>query len=317
MPSQASQHSSQSHQSQYIPALQVQDAHTLPHTEDVVDQNRVVYSLYNHEDQNWLSKAQCFIRSEIIEVFRVKRRDTTSHQVGIRCRFCAHANTKATRASALSGRLDKLYQSTTMMVREHIPHCSHVPPDTISRLQQLQDISASSTRESRKYLIYAAGALGLMNGTKCIEITAQSRAHGATLPPFAPAAWKDHVREHIWLVQPQDRNCSVFLQVLLTQVQLIRLDPAEKIGSRRKVADGLPGLGCRSCCRARRWGLARTFVPQRRLLPQRCEDVLEHLLRCNVVAEAVKDRLRSLAHDLQGNEYRLFFDRVWERMQSD
>ena len=51
------------------------------------------------EDQNWLSEFLCFVRAELVEIFRASEEDVQCRnrskkvihgQVGIRCKYCAH-----------------------------------------------------------------------------------------------------------------------------------------------------------------------------------------------------------------------------------
>ena len=76
------------------------------------------------EDPNWLSEFHCFVRSELVEVFRASNEDVKArnnsiafHQVGIRCRFCAHMtpSARAGRSSAFPSSLRQIYQSFTMV----------------------------------------------------------------------------------------------------------------------------------------------------------------------------------------------------------
>lgn len=83
--------------------------------------NRVHVPLAIEEDQNWLSEFQCFVRQELLQVFRASRQDVKIRvaskkvfykQVGIRCRFCAHCkpSTRAIRSSAFPSSIRQLYQ---------------------------------------------------------------------------------------------------------------------------------------------------------------------------------------------------------------
>jgi hypothetical protein len=80
------------------------------------------------EDPCWLSEFQCFVRKELIEVFRASHADVKIRvaskkvfyqQAGIRCKFCAHLkpNNRAIRSSAFPSSKRQIYQSFTMMLR--------------------------------------------------------------------------------------------------------------------------------------------------------------------------------------------------------
>jgi hypothetical protein len=106
-------------------------------------------SLATNEDHNWLSELQCFIRQEILEVFRatsedVRVRNNSKHletqQVGIRCRFCAHLppSGRASRSSAFPSSVLQIYQSFTMMLRDHWPACQSIPSPQKERFSEFK-----------------------------------------------------------------------------------------------------------------------------------------------------------------------------------
>lgn len=106
-------------------------------------------SLATDEDQNWLSEFQCFIRSEVLEVFRATEEDVrvrnnskhlTTQQVGIRCRFCAHLppTSRASRSSAFPSSVPQIYQSFTMMLRDHWPACQSIPSPQKEKFQDFK-----------------------------------------------------------------------------------------------------------------------------------------------------------------------------------
>jgi len=101
------------------------------------------------EDQNWLSELLCFVRSEVVEVFRANVDDLRSRnsskkiclgQVGIRCRFCAHlpVGSRAGRSSSFPSSLDRIYQSLTMMLRDHFGNCNAMPSPTKEKFLRLK-----------------------------------------------------------------------------------------------------------------------------------------------------------------------------------
>lgn len=152
----------------------------------------------------------------------------------------------------------------------------------------------------------------------------RSLAAGANAPSFGlPAGqpWTDDAFRSISLILPSDRTiASEFLYILMSQVQFIRLTEAERIGNRRSLRLGLPGFGCRYCCEHKRLGLCRMFPARRRTLPSKVNDIYDHLRRCSVCPQTVKDQLERTKHQFT-NEYdadqggqREFFDRIWMRL---
>jgi hypothetical protein len=106
----------------------------------------------------------------------------------------------------------------------------------------------------------------------------------------------------------------------MSQTQLVRLTEAERIGNRRSLRLGLPGFGCKFCCEHRRLGLCRMFPARRRTLPSKVVDLYDHLRRCTVCPDKVKQELdRTYQHTNNGFQSdqgadREFFDHVWSRL---
>ena len=101
-------------------------------------------------------------------------------QVGIRCRFCAHlaSGQRTSRSCAFPSRIKQLYQSFTMMQRDHFPHCQAIPVEKRERLAALRKNNIQGACDSKQYWIYAAQTLGMFDTHRGIEITPASRAAG-------------------------------------------------------------------------------------------------------------------------------------------
>lgn len=89
-------------------------------------------------DKHWLSPFFTFVRFNCTEVvpatakdvaYRRESRRIVLGQVGIRCRFCAHREhrDRANRSCCYPSTVSRIYQSLTMMVREHFLFCSEMP----------------------------------------------------------------------------------------------------------------------------------------------------------------------------------------------
>ena len=96
---------------------------------------RLILPMSVPNDPAWLSTYLCFVRSDCVEVFEATDRDVTMRlnskliyprQVGIRCRFCSHIHhrDRAGRSTSFPSSLSRIYQSLTMMLREHFPAVS-------------------------------------------------------------------------------------------------------------------------------------------------------------------------------------------------
>lgn len=294
---------------------------------------RAFFPLGIEEDPNWLSEFHCYVRSDLVEVFRASRDDAKARnnsiayqQVGIRCRFCAHMPTsaRAGRASAFPSSVRQIYQSFTMMLRDHFGNCEAMPAPTLEKFMLLKDKPAQGATDSKRYWIHSATKIGMADTSDGLVINEQTRADGAKLSPFGTASnqkWEDEAYTSETLVVPSDRPLvAEFLFVLMSQVQPIRLTEAECIGNRRSLRVGLPGFGCIYCCEHKRLGLCRMFPARRRTLPSKVNDLYDHLRRCNLCPKAVKDVIENARHQMrmgfhsdQGGD-REFFDRVWARL---
>lgn len=210
------------------------------------------------------------------------------------------------------------------MLRDHFGNCDAMPTPIQEKFRLLKDKPAQGATDSKRYWMYSATKIGMTDSTDGIMMTVQSRIAGARSPPFGTSdgqRWDDDVFRSVPLVLPSDRTLvSEFLFVLMSQVQPIRLMEAECIGNRRSLRVGLPGFGCRYCCENRRLGLCRMFPARRRTLPGKVNDVYDHLRRCSVCPESVKNHLERTKHQMntgfhadQGGD-REFFDRVWSRL---
>jgi hypothetical protein len=285
------------------------------------------------EDHNWLSEFHCFVRSELVEVFRASREDCKArnnsiayHQVGIRCRFCAHISptARAGRSSAFPSSLRQLYQSFTMMLRDHFGKCDMMPSRVRKDFLALKDKPSQGATDSKRFWIYSGMKVGMADSANGIAVTENTIATWAKVPPFGTSPdqqWADDSMRSVPLVTPEDRSLvPEFLHALLSNVQLVRLTEAERIGNRRSLQAGLPGFGCRYCCEHRRLGLCRVFPARRRTLPGKITDLHDHIRRCTVCPTEVKEHIEHLHKQMQREgatdqeEEKEFFDRIWARL---
>jgi hypothetical protein len=313
--------------------------HGLPPCDEVTPvhfNQRPSYPLGTTEDPNWLSEFHCFVRSDMIEVFRASKEDCRARnkaiqyqQVGIRCRFCCHLppSSRSSRSSAFPSSLRQIYQSFTMMLREHSVKCDQVPSSVATRLHHLKGQPAQGATDSKGYWIHAAKKIGLTDTSHGIVITETSRMEGANIAPFGTEqdqVLADDRQMSFPLISPSDRaSVPEFLYVLLTQTQVVRLMETERIGNRRSLSVGLPGIGCKYCCMHRRLGLCRMFPVRRRTLPSKVNDIYHHIQRCSLTPATVKHELKRLYDELSTSNHqhlkmkegeREFFDRLWKRL---
>jgi hypothetical protein len=306
---------------------------------------RLVIPLATDEDQNWLSEFLCFVRLDLVEVFRANHMDVRSRnsskkvyhgQVGIRCRFCAHLplSVRASRSSSYPSSLGRIYQSLTMMLRDHFGKCNTISAPLKQRFLNLKGKTSQGATDSKHYWVFSATKRGLVDSESGIwvaqnlGVSPNTALSGGAAPPKLPPKEEDRavgnasVPSSLLLVTPQDSVLvSPFLFSLMTQVQPVRMEESERTGNRKSLSVGLPGIGCRHCCQSNRKGLCRLFPVRRRTLPNKIGDICEHIRRCSLCPKEIKQHLASLRQRdaSAGNSVNTagekeFFDRIWARM---
>ena len=156
------------------------------------------------DDNGRLSMFLCFLRKECIEVFKAQIEDVHERrqskkvflgQVGLRCRFCAHLQSteRIGRSSSFPSSLDRIYQSVTMMIRDHFSHCPEMLPEIreqYERCRLMKKKKRGEVMESKSYWINSAKKLGLVEknsenqGGSWIAIEGQSSNHVDKLDPM-------------------------------------------------------------------------------------------------------------------------------------
>ena len=133
---------------------------------------RNIIPLGTEDDQIWLSEFLCFLRAECVEVFRASKADVRyrknskkikNDQVGIRCRFCAHLphQARGSRSSSYPSSISRIYQSFTMMIRDHFSKCNDMRPDIRMKYNRLKASTTKGEMESKRYWTESASTLGL------------------------------------------------------------------------------------------------------------------------------------------------------------
>jgi hypothetical protein len=221
----------------------------------------------------------------------------------------------------------QIYQSFTMMLREHFPSCGAVPAETRRAFVALRQTPSQGATDSRSYWAYSAGRIGMVDSDGGIAMAASEppRASEESVPPFGNSegeAWTDGTFQSAALVHRRDQLVAPhFLLLVMSHAQVVRLRESERIGSRRSLAAGRMGFACRYCCERRRLGQCRMFPARRRTLPGKVIDLYDHLCRCALCPAPVKEDLKRarsayLTARHPGTD-RAFFDRIWARLTPD
>lgn len=304
----------------------------LPHYSD-----REIQPLATNEDSNWLSDFLSFVRSDVVEVFQATTKDVENRsnskkivpgQVGIRCRFCAHLprTERVRRAACYPSSTKKIYQSFTMMIRDHLCHCTAMPEDVKAKYVSLKDQATQGAADSKRYWASSATELGMVDSSderiivmKDPENVRNSNSdadvrpadslpvlpQGAVLSSdFAMAALPDlsvdlsnsQNNHHALLFDHSDQTiASPYTFLLVQQVKRVFLTQDEIIGNRRSLPMGLPGFGCNYCDAAgRKGGKCRLFPARRRTLAGKLQDLHEHLIKCPLCPAETKQELENL-----------------------
>ena len=125
-------------------------------------------------DKNWLSSFLCFVRSDCVEVFvatnddiayRRNSRKIKLGQVGIRCRFCVYLShqQRSGRSCSFPSSISRIYQSLTMMIREHFPKCRALPHDVKEHYTTLKATTSKGEIESKQYWVDSSKEVGLVD----------------------------------------------------------------------------------------------------------------------------------------------------------
>lgn len=314
------------------PAKEEEHDEVLGGDDEVVLQfNNRKQSLFVPEDVNWLSEFQTYCRKEFMDIFKASREDVkyrnTSRkvayqQLGIRCRFCAHLHhsARARRASAYPSSTAQIYQSFNMMIRDHFPNCEAVPAEKMDMFHKLKSRNNQGAADSKLYWSHAAEKLGMVCVDSGIFMNETTQRAARAKLPFSTTSdiLADIHRPPMLLVVPGDRNLiAPFFYELLTRVQRVNLLDVECRSTRKNLKVGLPGFGCRYCCQAGRLGFSRIFPTKRKGLPDKINDMYEHMRRCTLCPREIKEHLeeiRPVKETSGASTEKIFFDRVWARL---
>lgn len=267
--------------------------------------------LASGEDENYLSSFHCFLRKELVEVFFANAEDVASrnisqqvfvNQVGIRCKCCSHVAIaeRAPRSMAFPSSIAQLYQSFTMMLREHFSRCTEIDASLKQTFLELRDGKTTQGVASTKdYWEHAAKYLGMVDSSSGIFITEESQTAAVmTMNPLGsdcPQVAAEQREAPVMLIYQHEQSMtkSDLVLTLLEQVQRVHLLPDECRGNRKTLQAGLPGLACKHCCKVGRLGQSRVFPVKKRTLSTKLEDMFDHLQRCTLCPSQVKESLQS------------------------
>jgi hypothetical protein len=303
-------------------------------------------------DAEWLSELNCFIRATCLEAFSATEEDVAQtskrgriapHQVGIRCRFCAHRPLKERSVAAVSypTTVAGIYESIKRWQRVHLQLCGDAPHQVKSKLIQLASTNVWIPT-TRQYWTDSAKALGMVDTEDGIRFASNPRGQPDTsmIAPSQvsePAASGEFdeasVEEYKEGTKLTDKDPIVYagdtsmvppyVYFLMRQVETCHFTEADRFVARSKGPVGYPGFECRHC--AGHAGLGKYFPVSSKSLSTNStsQNIHAHLLKCRKCPIYTKEKLASLKDEkgrtprLEPGWRKIFFDKVWSRLHGD
>mmetsp|Transcript_30052 Transcript_30052/g.69327 ORF Transcript_30052/g.69327 Transcript_30052/m.69327 type:complete len:175 (-) Transcript_30052:263-787(-) len=137
------------------------------------------------EDSEELNSLHCFVRAELLELFKEgdeeesssssscrkaqmqdkakKKKSTDAGRVGLRCVFCGRlprrSRTGITMSTFFPKSVNDIYRSVCTWQRVHFRSCRHIPDDVRQKYWQLK--ASDRTRGKTRYWVRSARQLGL------------------------------------------------------------------------------------------------------------------------------------------------------------
>lgn len=127
-------------------------------------------------DSDSLSDRQCYVRSEMVEIFAATHKDVSARhskgaqklvegQVGIRCLHCSHLRPRdrAERAVCYPSSISRIYQTVADMQRFHFEQCREIPQETRKIYKSLKTTRPRGVGSPQTYWVQSAKLLDLVD----------------------------------------------------------------------------------------------------------------------------------------------------------
>jgi len=256
--------------------------------------------------------------------------------------------------------ISSIYNATMNLLQRHLHSCPAVPADIMRRYETLKADDARSGT-SKRYWVESALSLGLVDTPSGIRYSAlrppppplnpqqqqqqeiQSQSNGFYNAKKSGAQSESQEEDKNKgssqsapedmdssasdpLVTPEDKPYSTtFSYHLLLQMQRCNFTEADRLGKRKGLPPGFPGLACRHCFGG--YGSGRFFPSSIKTLSDTSKtlNVLHnHMMRCRKCPTEIRDSLESLrkSHDderskMKFGSQKAFFARIWKRLHGD
>ena len=166
----------------------------VPASSDTSKLKGVSFPLAMTRDPQYLSDAQCLLRSEFCEFFTVTDESDVNHgitgtglavnsggrrgrlssgRVGIRCCFCreVHSSSRANQSTSFPSRLNCIYGAVGMLECRHFTKCHMVPIHLKNKLAALKKDQIVASPGRQQYWIDSAMKLGLIDSDDGIRFS--------------------------------------------------------------------------------------------------------------------------------------------------
>ena len=137
-------------------------------------QKRLLLALPSDRDS--LSDRQCYVRSEMVEIFAASQKDVAARhskgaqklvigQVGIRCVHCSHLRPRdrAERSVCYPKSICRIYQTVADMQRFHFENCREIPDHVRQLYKKLKTTRPRGVGSPQSYWVSSAKTLGLVD----------------------------------------------------------------------------------------------------------------------------------------------------------
>lgn len=127
-------------------------------------------------DRDSLSDRQCYVRSEMVEIFAATDKDVSARhskgaqklvmgQVGIRCVHCSHLRPRdrAERAVCYPSSISRIYQTVADMQRFHFEQCREIPDHVRQLYKKLKTTRPRGVGSPQTYWMSSAKSLNLVD----------------------------------------------------------------------------------------------------------------------------------------------------------
>lgn len=154
--------------------------------ESIQRQKRLLLAMAT--DQDSLSDRQCYVRSEMVEIFAATEKDVSARhskgaqklaqgQVGIRCVHCAHLRPRdrAERAVCYPSSISRIYQTVADMQRFHFEQCREIPPKIRKIYKSLKTTRPRGVGSPQTYWVQSAKLLDLVDTENGIQFGADMK----------------------------------------------------------------------------------------------------------------------------------------------